>query len=128
MLQPSAVGAGFKPRGVATIAPTVAQSSRSNARDMSMRDTAMSAFDFDPDEWESVRHGNLYQNIQTGKVIHKETFENRMETKKMLRNEDVTPNEKLRELIAEWRERGVEDPYGMTWLPPADELEAVINE
>ena len=41
---------------------------------------------------------------------------------------DTTPNDELRELIEEWRERGVEDPYGMMWHPPADELEAVIND
>ncbi|AFH22256.1 hypothetical protein OSG_eHP20_00105 [environmental Halophage eHP-20] len=46
MLQPSAVGAGFRRHGAGTIAPTVAQSSRSNARDMSMRGTAMSAFEY----------------------------------------------------------------------------------
>jgi len=41
---------------------------------------------------------------------------------------DATPNEDLRELINEWRERGVIDPYGMTWNPPADELEALIDD
>jgi len=46
MLQPSAAGAGFRRHGAGTIAPTAAQSSRSNARDTSMRDTAMSAFEY----------------------------------------------------------------------------------
>lgn len=35
---------------------------------------------------------------------------------------------RLRELIDEWRERGVIEPYGMTWHPPADELAAVVDE
>ena len=33
-----------------------------------------------------------------------------------------------RELLTQWRERGVEEPYGMTWHPPADELEHALEE
>jgi hypothetical protein len=40
----------------------------------------------------------------------------------------ATPNDDLRELLAEWRARGVVNPYGMTWHPPADELEAVMED
>ena len=40
---------------------------------------------------------------------------------------DSTPNDELRELIEEWRVRG-HDPYGMSWLKPADELEELIDE
>ena len=36
-------------------------------------------------------------------------------------------NGDIRELIKEWRERG-HDPYGMSWLKPADELEELIDE
>ena len=38
------------------------------------------------------------------------------------------PIDKLEQLITEWRNRGVIEPYGMTWLPPANELEEIISE
>jgi len=34
----------------------------------------------------------------------------------------------LEALVEEWRDRGVVDPYGMTWILPADELEALLEE
>ena len=34
----------------------------------------------------------------------------------------------MRNLIEKWRDRGVEEPYGMTWHRPADELEEIIDE
>ena len=37
-------------------------------------------------------------------------------------------NGDIRKLIEEWRERGVEEPYGMTWHKPADELEELIDD
>jgi hypothetical protein len=40
----------------------------------------------------------------------------------------AVPLWELQALVEIWRKRGVIDPYGMTWIPPADELQAVIGD
>ena len=45
----------------------------------------------------------------------------------IFRCSEVVPKAAVESLIEEWRERGVEEPYGMTWHPPAEELEELID-
>ena len=81
---------------------------------------------YELDKWQRYTT-YYYRHVETGRIIHEEAYEARKRKHKTLTNADVTANKEIRELIEEWRERG-HDPYGMSWLKPADELEELIDE
>ena len=84
--------------------------------------------EFDPDEWTECPGGYVYEHKDTGKKIHFEAYEGRKHRSNIIESADVTRNEKLRDLIEDWRETGVMEAYGMNWNMPADELEELIDD